>query len=107
MDTELYINPESHVESELLKDLAAVRKAALDEGVEKKVVARAMMIYGEALLREEFGESGLHASENEVYRCPNCDTEMEDVEIVGLGNLPEVVPCGCEVEIDKLPEDLL
>jgi hypothetical protein len=107
MDTELYINPESHAESELLKDLAAVREMALDEGIDREVVARVMMVYGEALLREEFGGSDLHASSERPHHCPNCGVEIEDVEILGLGHMPEIIPCGCEVEIDNIPGDLV
>lgn len=113
MFTDLDIEPETQAELELLEDLAAVRNVALEQGIDQVDIARAMIVYGEVLLRKDFDNPNLHASSDEAESehqdggCPNCGGVIEDVEIIELGSLPEVQPCGCEVELDLLPDEVI
>lgn len=107
MKVNLTIELDSDDEEVLLSELAEARNRALQNGMSEQEVTRVFLIVAQGVLSPSFDEQGVTSVEEEKTLCPSCGSVVEDVEFPGIGEEPVIVPCGCEVEYDDLPQDVL
>lgn len=103
MKSEIHLTPETEEEVELLERLSEARAYAIEEaGMEPEQLATIFSQFASGM----FTESGSAVDERESHECPQCGQRIEDVESPGLGMDPALVPCGCSVSHDDLPQEL-
>jgi hypothetical protein len=107
MKVNLTLEVDSPEEEQLLEELAEVRNRAIANGMSEQEVARVLNIVAQGVLSPSFEEQGVQSVEEEKTLCPSCGSVLESVEFPGIGETPTIVPCGCEVEYDDLPQDVL
>lgn len=106
MNTDIYFEPETEAEREFMEQLAYARNRALDEGVTREDVSRVLSIYAQALLSDSFEQTTNDTQNDENPLCPECGSLIEGVEVRGIGELPTILPCGCDVEFNELPDSI-
>ena len=97
------IEPETKYEEELIESVAMARNRALEHGVSEDVVSTVLSLF--AMRMGSGSPTDQNAPTGSV--CPVCGELIEGVSISGIGSVPELVPCGCEVEYDDLPDSVL
>jgi len=103
MKSEIHLTPETDEEVEFFERLAEARSYALDQGMDEAEIAQVFSLFATGM----FNESGEAAEEPEgTHNCPQCDTLIRNVESLGMGMDPVLVPCGCSVSHDELPQEL-
>lgn len=103
MKSEIHLSPESEEEVELLEQLSEARTYALEEAdMDPEELATVFAQFASGM----FQESNAPGDDQSVHHCPQCGQLIEDVESPGLGMDPVVVPCGCPVEHERLPQEL-
>lgn len=106
MKTEVYLEPETEAEREFMERLAHVRNQALDDGMSKAQVSRVLSIYAQSLVSGSFDQRSNDPNTEEKSLCPECGCLIEGVEVTGIGEEPTVLPCGCTVGFNELPEEV-
>lgn len=107
MKVNLTLEAESEEESKLMERVAKIRNEALDDGMSTEEVARVFMVFAQGMLSPSFEEQGVSHVKDEKPLCPSCGSILERVEFEGIGQDPTVVPCGCTVLYDDLPQEVL
>lgn len=103
MKSEIHLTPETDEEVEFFERLAEARSYALEQGMDEAQIAQAFSLFATGM----FNESDASTEEPQgSHRCPQCDTLIRDVESPGMGMDPVLVPCGCSVTHDELPQEL-
>ena len=105
MKIQFTIESDSDDELEFIEQVARVRDQGLDVGLSESEVARIFIFVAQGLLSESFDSSGVSSSVKQNSVCPSCGGSLEGVEIEGIGEDPVIVPCGCKVAFDNLPDE--
>lgn len=102
MKSEIHLSPETDEEVTLLEKLADAREYALEEAeMDAGSVAGifAQMAAGIA------GEEETTETPGDILTCPECETEVQNIEAPGIGESPTIAPCGCTVKWSDVPAD--
>jgi len=103
MKSEIHLTPETDEEIEFFGRLSEARTYALEAGMDEAEIAQAFSLFATGM----FNESAAPPEEDETsHNCPQCDSLIKDVESPGMGMDPVLVPCGCSVSHDDLPQEL-
>lgn len=103
MRNDIVLDPESEEERVLLDKLAIARQFGLEEaGLSPQELS---MVFSQFAIGCHLADqSGVSHSSLE---CPECEEPITDVDVPGIGQSPVGVPCGCELEYDQVPQELL
>lgn len=104
MNIEIVLDPESDAEVEFMERVAMARNDALDAGMSEEDVARTLSVFAEGVLSGSFENQDVGSENKESVVCPLCGLTVEDVEVMGIGEEPVLVPCGCRVTFEELPQ---
>lgn len=107
MKAKVTIEADTEEERIFMEQIAQARNEALANDLSQEQVARMLTIFAQGLLSPSFDEQGVSSVEEEKTVCPSCGSILEEVEFRGIGQDPVVVPCGCSVEYDDLPQEVL
>lgn len=103
MKSEIHLTPETEEEVEFFERLSEARSYALEQGMDEAEIAQVFSLFATGM----FNESSRQTEEREsVHKCPQCGSIIEEVESPGMGMDPVLVPCGCSVSHDDLPQEL-
>lgn len=103
MKSEIHLTPETEEEVEFFERLAEARSYALKQGLDEAEIAQVFSLFATGM----FNESAAPPEEDETsHECPQCGSLIEEVESPGMGMDPVLVPCGCSVSHDELPQEL-
>jgi len=102
MKTDIQIVPEDEDEMEFLERLSQARSFALEEAdMDESDVAQAFAQFAAGI----FHEASPRPDSESLHKCPQCGQVVEDVETPGLSMDAVLVPCGCSVGTESLPEE--
>lgn len=107
MKIQFTIESESQDELEFIEQVAHVRDQGLESGLSQGEVARVLVFVAQGLLSDSFERRDVSPSEEENPFCPGCGGPVDGVEVPGIGEEPVVEPCGCEMEFDELPQEVI
>ena len=106
MKTDFTIEPESQEERQFMEEIARARNEALNNNVSEEEVAHIFLVFASGLLGDFEHESGSSGGSDEKPLCPSCGVVVSDFDVPGIGEDIVVVPCGCRMEFDELPEQV-
>lgn len=103
VDLQGQIVPETEAEWELLNNIYDVTAHAEEEGVRNEDIV--LMLTFAAASVQAFGDEEPPERPDvdpPETHCPECGERIDDV-LTALGGHVEVLPCGCDMEVDDLP----